>query len=219
MLPFLQQFRTYLDAIQPGLFNASLAGLLFAALWLLRKFKPLFFAKLPPSLQAWPALATGAVIAALSASTDGNLGGAVLNALGMAFTGLLSGVMASGIHRTLKESALPYGTSDVPPKKSPTPLVGIVWLVALLGVCGCGSFLHVADPTIDDDISKLCSTLGTEKTAAIQAEADKQKLSFDDVKHLFDVACALRIKQGLEPAKAAGLAAARHERESDAGTP
>ncbi len=116
MIAPLQQLHALLDSITPGLFNAALAVLLWGALWLVRKFKPLLFVKLPPSLQAWPALASGALLSALSASTDGDLKGAAVNALGQALAGLVSGVMAVGLHRTLKESALSYGSKDIPPK-------------------------------------------------------------------------------------------------------
>lgn len=144
MIPPLQHLRAWLDAFQPGTFNASLAALLWGALWLVRKKWPLFFAKLPSQLQAWPALAMGAVVAALSASTDGNIGQAVLNALGMAFTGLLSGAMSVGVHRVLKESPLPYGTNDIPPKPPTTPLVAILCLVFI----GCTPAARAGIPVL-----------------------------------------------------------------------
>jgi hypothetical protein len=114
MIPWLTTIRTALDALQPGLFNALLALLLFGAMYLVKRFKPELFNKLPTALQAWPAMAIGAVIAALSASTNGNFLQAVVNAAGMSLSGLLSGVLAVGAHRTLKESPLPYAT---PPAK------------------------------------------------------------------------------------------------------
>ena len=116
MIAPLQQLHALLDGIVPGLFNATLAVLLWAALWFVRKFEPLLFAKLPPAFQAWPALASGAVLSALSASTGPDLKTSIVNALGGALTGLVSGVMAVGVHRTLKESKLSYGTNDIPPK-------------------------------------------------------------------------------------------------------
>lgn len=97
-----------------------------------------------------------------------------------------------------------------------------LWALPLLVVAaifGCASLMHTQDPSLDDDIGKACATMATEQHAALQAEADKKKLSFDDIKHLFEIACALRMKQGLEPARAAGLSAARHEAPSDAGAP
>jgi hypothetical protein len=116
MVPWFATIRTALDQVQPGLWNALLALVLFGAMYVFKKFKPELFAKLPASLQAWPAMLTGAVFAALSASTSGGLGPAIVNALGMSLSGLLSGVLAVGGHRVLKESPLSYGTP--PPKAS-----------------------------------------------------------------------------------------------------
>jgi hypothetical protein len=109
MIPILATWHTALDQIQPGLFNAILAAILFGAMYLFKRFAPDTFERLPTDLQAWPALATGAVIAALSASTDGGVLHAVVAALGQSLTGLLSGVLAVGGHRVLKESRLSYG--------------------------------------------------------------------------------------------------------------
>ena len=161
MIPPLQHLRAFLDGLVPGGFNASLAALLWVALWGLRKFKPLFFAKLPPALQAWPALAVGAVIAALSASTGANVGEAVLNALGMSLTGLLSGVLSVGAHRVLKESPLPYGAHDIPPKPPTGPLVAIVVGLLLTGCMGAKSAITEACTVIDSGnptIGVLCVT-------------------------------------------------------------
>jgi len=132
----LQHLRETLDHWSPGAFNASLAALLFVALWLGRRFKPDLFAKLPPTLQAWPALAGGAVLAALSSNLSGGLVAAVVSALGMSLTGLVSGVAAVGLHRTLKESPLPYGT---PPPKIIPVVVGMIFLLT-----GCGGHFEEA---------------------------------------------------------------------------
>ena len=162
----LQHLRTYLDALQPGLFNAGLAALLFVALWGVRRWKPLFFAKLPPALQAWPAMASGALIAALSASTDGDFIGALVNALGMAGTGLVSGMLSVGVHRTLKESPTPYGVDQIPPKKDPAPMVtrisGLMVFLLVVAIPGCASFgkfnptAKTAIATVDDIARRLC---------------------------------------------------------------
>ena len=163
----LQHLRVYLDALQPGLFNAGLAALLFVALWGVRRWKPLFFAKLPPALQAWPAMASGALIAALSASTDGDFIGALVNALGMAGTGLVSGMLSVGVHRTLKESPTPYGERQIPPKKDPAPMVTrisvlMVFLIVVACLPACASFgkfnptAKTAIATVDDIARRLC---------------------------------------------------------------
>jgi hypothetical protein len=137
MLPFLLNIRTTLDGIHPGLFNAALALILFGAMYLFRKVRPDLFAKLPTKLQAWPALALGAVVAALSASTGAGALDAVLNALGMSLTGLLSGTLAVGTNRVLKESPLPYGT---PPPKNGKPPSGPAAVAIIMGLMlfGCG---------------------------------------------------------------------------------
>jgi hypothetical protein len=213
----LQHLRTYLDALQPGLFNAALAALLFVALWLVRKQWPLFFAKLPPALQAWPAMATGAVVAALSASVDGNFGGAFVNALGMALTGLVSGMLASGIHRTLKEAPGPYGEDQIPPKKDPAPLVPVkrisgllIFLVALaLTISGCKSFLHFSDPTAQ---AVTCAILEPEE-ALIESAAGVcgpfAPACLSALQALFGNACTAAATAGKsqDEAHAAGLAA------------
>jgi hypothetical protein len=134
----LQHLRETLDHWSPGAFNASLAALLFVALWLGRRFKPDLFAKLPPTLQAWPALAGGAVLAALSSNSSGGLMATVISALGMSLTGLVSGIGAVGLHRTLKESKLPYGNDQIPPKSGPM-VVGMIFLLT-----GCGGHFEEA---------------------------------------------------------------------------
>jgi len=137
----LQHLRETLDHWSPGAFNASLAALLFVALWLGRRLKPDLFAKLPPTLQAWPALAGGAVLAALSSNSSGGLMAAVISALGMSLTGLVSGVAAVGLHRTLKESKLPYGNSQIPPRGVPM-VAGMLFLLVL--PIGCGGHFEEA---------------------------------------------------------------------------
>lgn len=114
MIPTLATWRTALDQIQPGLWNALLALLLFGATYAFKKLRPDLFARMPLKLQAWPAMFTGALVAALSASTTGGLLAALVNAAGMSLSGLLSGVLAVGAHRVLKEAPGPYGT---PPEK------------------------------------------------------------------------------------------------------
>jgi hypothetical protein len=213
MIPALQQLRTYLDAAFPGLFNASLAGLLFVVLWGVRRWKPLFFAELPPAFQAWPALASGAIISALSASTSGTFVTAFVNALGMAGTGLVSGMLASGVHRTLKESVLPYGENQIPPKKDPAPMVthisGLMVFVLALAIPGCKSFLHFSDPTAQ---AVTCAILEPEE-ALIESAAGVcgpfAPACLSALQALFGDACTAAATAGKsqDEAHAAGLAA------------
>lgn len=218
MIPFLQQLRLSVDAIYPGLFNAGLAAVLFAALWVIRRFKPLLFANMPAALQAWPALASGAVIAALSASTDGNIGGAVVNALGQALAGLVSGVLAVGLHRTLKESPLPYGNGQIPPKSGAgggPAAVGIVFLVALaslLALPSCTPSELQQAATIADDVTKVAQVLCLAEHAK---HANARALSVAD-------ACSTveQLAPYVEQAKnAAPRAACAKLEPSDAGAP
>lgn len=201
MIPQLLHLRTYLDGLHPGLFNATLAAVLFGLLWVVRKVKPLFFAKLPPALQAWPALASGAVLAALSASTDGDFAGAVVNALGMALTGLVSGMLASGIHRTLKESPLPYGSNDVPPKKPPTAAVAMVAVAFGLALSGCSGAKF-------PDAGTLCALAG-DVEPVLEKYADDHGVPLKYVRDAFAIACMDAAKTDPERARAVGLSAAK----------
>lgn len=109
MFPALLHLRTTLDAYRPGLFNALLSALLLGAVWAWRRFSPATFEKLPPAVQSFPALAGGAVLGALSASTGGPVVDAVISALVQSAGGLISGLAAIGTHHALKASPLPYG--------------------------------------------------------------------------------------------------------------
>lgn len=75
----------------------------------------------------------------------------------------------------------------------------------------CTAPLHWSNPSLDSATTDTCSVLAKQKQAELEAEAKKQGAVLDVIVHLFEQGCALRIKQGLEPAKVAGIAAARHE--------
>ena len=116
LLPFLAPFvhlRVLLDSMHPGFFNALLAVAIWAALWAVRRWKPDYFAKLPIWLQAWPALVSGAVVGLLSAGLGPDPVTAVIGVLGSTLSGLFSGIAGVGLHRTLKESPLKYGSLPV----------------------------------------------------------------------------------------------------------
>lgn len=89
------------------------------------------------------------------------------------------------------------------------------FLVLSLFMFGCSRFMHLNDSTIDNKVSDLCSLLAAQNRPALEAEAKRQGVSFEVLVATFEGACALRVKDGLEPAKRAGFAAARH----DAGAP
>jgi len=115
-MTFLAHLREQLNAIQPGLFNALLALVLMLLIWVWRKASPATFDKLPPSLQAWPALAGGAVLAALSTNISVPPLQVAVAALAQSLGGIVSGIAAVGTHRVLKESPFPYGGKSQPPK-------------------------------------------------------------------------------------------------------
>jgi hypothetical protein len=54
-------------------------------------------------------------------SSAGSLLDTVIAVLGNTLLGLTSGILAVGLHRTLKESPLPYGTNQIPPKAPVDP--------------------------------------------------------------------------------------------------
>jgi hypothetical protein len=88
-------------------------------------------------------------------------------------------------------------------------------LAALLGLgvpllaLGCSGLFHASDPTIDGYLGDACSLLAAQKHAALDAEAKRRGISLTEIEDAFKSACSLRVKQGIEPGKRAGLAAAR----------
>lgn len=133
MVQFLVRLRAELDGFYPGLSNAAVGAVAVLFVWLLKKFSPATFAKLPPALQAAPAMLLTAIVTGLSA-TYPTIASVVSNALGGALVG---GTFAVGAHRVLKESPLPYGN----PKPDPlVPPIHITIIVAVLVVgFGLGS--------------------------------------------------------------------------------
>lgn len=137
-MTFLAQWRDALNAIYPGLWNAALGLAVVLALWATKKLKPDLFARLPPAVQALPAMILSAVATALSA-TSPTLGGFLSQLLAGSLVG---GTMAVGVHRVLKESPLPYGGTGgakadslkppKPPIEPPTPPTGTLALAGLL---------------------------------------------------------------------------------------
>jgi hypothetical protein len=107
-----------------------------------------------------------------------------------------------------------------PPSSGGPPAVASAGIVLLaFALSGCSRFMHFSDPTLDSTVTDLCSTLAVQERPKLEAEAKRQGVSLNVLQDIFEAACALRVKQGLSPARAAGMAAARHEAESDAGAP
>lgn len=168
MLPFLVDIHAKLDAVKPGLFNAILAALVLAILWGVKKARPEWFAKLPETLQAWPALTLAALTSALSTSTVGSLPDVLVAVLANAALGLLSaGAGAIGLHHAMKQSKLPYGNppkdkSDGPPPSSGTgtkiagvAFIGAACLVLAVACVRAGKF----DPNVKNDVHDACTWL------------------------------------------------------------
>lgn len=129
-MTILTNLRVWLDHLYPGLWNASVAALAVLVLWLLKKFAPNFFAKLPPSIQALPAVFIAAIVSGVAA-----LAPTLLSFLSSAAAGgLLGGVTAVGVHHVLKESKLPYGTDPKDPNSVVKTAASAGLLLFALGI-------------------------------------------------------------------------------------
>jgi hypothetical protein len=183
-MTILINLRTYLDGIYPGLWNASVAALVVLVVWLMKKFFPNTFAKLPPSLQALPAMFVAALvngIAALEPTIISVIGG-----------GLLGGVTAVGVHRMLKESPLPYGKNDKPNPVISAAKKAIIMIVACVfvacaalqqGTQAACTFLDSGNPvigavcaTVEEIESVIQHILATRAMRATHPELAKKKL-------------------------------------------
>jgi len=71
--------------------------------------------------------------------------------------------------------------------------------------------MHFSDPTVDSTVGDLCSVLAKQNMSAIEQQAQMRGVSVDDVLSVFVAACQLRMKEGVVPARTAGLMAARGE--------
>ena len=124
---------------------------------------------------------------------------------------------------TIAKFQTPPGAKTEGDKPKDPPMggaaVGLAILAVVLLLPGCSRFMHFSDPTLDDGVTDLCSTLALQERPKLEAEAKRQGVSLVVLQDIFEAACALRVKQGLSPARAAGMAAARHETDSDAGAP
>lgn len=130
----LTNLREILDHVYPGLWNAAVAALAVLVLWLVKKFAPNTFAKLPPSVQALPAMAIAAIVSGLAANLP-----TIVSFLTTAFAGgLIGGVTAVGTHRVLKELPIPYGND---PGIAARKLImsGLVLPIALLAAALVGA--------------------------------------------------------------------------------
>jgi hypothetical protein len=154
-MTILTNLRTWLDHVYPGLWNASVAAFAVLVLWLTKKFAPNFFAKLPPPVQALPAMFIAGLVSGIAA-LEPTIISFIASFIG---GGLMGGVAAVGTHRTLKESPLPYGEPNKPqsikPPSPPVTHITILFLTAmcLTGTAGCGFFQSPTGKAVTCDIS------------------------------------------------------------------
>jgi hypothetical protein len=124
----MPELRASLDALYPGLFNALVGLSMVGLIWVWRKVSPSTFEKLPPKMQALPAVVGAGLMSSFAAQQD-----LLMNA---AVGGVLGGIFGVGSHRALKESKLSYGNrpaipaapsveSKSPNSDRPTPTDGL----------------------------------------------------------------------------------------------
>lgn len=192
-MTILTQWRVALDAVYPGLWNASLGMLVVLGVWLLKKLAPNLFAKLPPAVQALPAMILSAIVTALSA-TSPTVGGFLSQLLAGS---LIGGTMAVGAHRVLKESPLPYGGPSKPPSLRPPPVAGIVMVIVMLtAIVSC-------TPAEEQEILNVASNVVD--IAKVLCLADQAKIQKRSVRELSVQDVCQTIEQ-LAPYKAAAEA-------------
>ena len=156
----LHAARAWLDAQFPGLSTALIGLTAVFAVWALKKWKPLWFAQLPTSVQALPAATWSALVASLS--TVGPTIGAYL--VHVLTTAALGGVVGVGVHHVLKEAPGPYGG---PPKpKNKIPYITGSALVFLVACLGCSQF-GVFSPAAKQDVHEACAVWEQQQAAVI----------------------------------------------------
>lgn len=145
MLAFLHAARAALAAVHPLLPFICIAAIVGGLVYLWRRFSPTTFDKLPPQIQALPALLISAILA--GASSGGDVGRMMIDAAIGAFSGLLS----VGGHEALKRLPGPYlggkwpaagldmkGMEKVLSSRKPPPLPPVTMLLLLaLGLLSC----------------------------------------------------------------------------------
>lgn len=139
LLVLLTQFHLYLDGVSPGLFNAFVGGTAVLAIYLLKKFAPSVFNRLPPQLQLLPAMVWSGVLGALG-SAEPSVSGVIHS---FSSAAILGGIFGIGTHHALKESPLPYGGVPGMTKKESLrapPIIGtgaMIFFLSLLGAIAC----------------------------------------------------------------------------------
>jgi len=87
--------RTYLDNVDPRLWPLAIALVAGGVVWGWRKLSPKSFDRLPPAIQALPAILIAAAI-------GGATGSDLVHMMFEAASGAVSGLLAVGGHHTLK---------------------------------------------------------------------------------------------------------------------
>lgn len=184
MFPIQQliAFKAALDGYHDGLFFALLAVLVGGIVYGVRRFFPAGFNALPPVVQHFPAVALGALVGALSSGMD------PIAALAGAFAGLT----AIGGHHALKSSPLPYGgkpTGDRSATLPPKTGVMLVLLALLIGGCTALKNAEQAVQTVAQYDAKACDLIGQQQQDAIDAQANRLKISTSAALQLFREQC------------------------------
>lgn len=164
-MTILIRLHAYLDGLYPGLWNASVAAVAVLVLWLLKKFFPNVFAKLPPTVQALPAMFVAAILNGI-ATLEPTIVSFLINSLG---GGLLGGVTAVGVHRVLKESPLPYE------KKKSTPLNAVAKRISMMMIGAACASLLIACAALQQGTQAVCTFLdsGNSIIGAVCATAEE----------------------------------------------
>lgn len=184
-ITWLHSARAFLDGQFPGLSTALIGLTAVFAVWALKRWKPVWFATLPTSVQALPAATWSAILASLS--TVGPTVGAYL--VHVLSTALLGGVVGVGVHHVLKEAPIPYGGPPKPKTKLPY-LTGSAIVVALVACSGC-SALGVFSPSASQDIHVACAAWESQQAAVIADVASVGGVVPEVVTSVLDGFCGL----------------------------
>jgi hypothetical protein len=155
MLPFLSAVKAECDAVDPRLWYALLALLVGGIVAAWRKWRPGSFERLPPRVQALPAILLAAVTAGGAAA---DLKKAAVDAvLGAMFGGL----GAIGGHHALKAAGLVGGSGPASkrPPAVPPVLGGLLLLVLALPALpvGCAGWTRKDTRTVLDVAHTICA--------------------------------------------------------------
>lgn len=175
-MTFFTHIRDSLNGVYPGLWNAAVGVVVVTLIWLLKKLAPNLFDKLPPAVQALPAVFLSGMISGLSAAAP-LIGDFLAH---FAVGGMLGGTLAVGAHHMLKESPLPYGRPK-PDSLKPSAVTHITLvLLAMLTFIGCSPSEMQTAVSVAEDVVKIAQVLCLADQAKT-THADVRALSVQDL--------------------------------------